>query len=153
MFNFQKKKLYPQIDLVTFNPQIYFMSKSFFYSRNKKMFVTGRLIIRGTPSDRWVREMEHRCMYLGNHRCSHRGIVHGSSYVHFVSSYLIIRQHVSTYVSIRMCHSDSWYKYRGISRDIPKGLHCSFVLYLEPNFYPWTSRRCKVCGLPMQFVT
>jgi hypothetical protein len=32
-----------------------------------------------------------------------------------------------------LCPGDSWYKYRGISGDIPRGLDCSFVLYLEPN--------------------
>jgi hypothetical protein len=40
-------------------------------------------------------------------------------------------------------HRDSWDKScdRGMSGDIPRGLDCSFVLYLEPNFYPWASRR------------
>ncbi len=32
------------------------------------------------------------------------------------------------------------HKYRGISGDILMGLDCSFVIYLEPNFYPWASR-------------
>ena len=39
------------------------------------------------------------------------------------------------------CHGDSCHKYQGISGDIPRGLHFSFVLCLEPNFYLWGSRR------------
>ena len=38
-----------------------------------------------------------------------------------------------------VCHGDSWHKYQGIFGDIPRGLDGSFVLFLEPNFYPWTS--------------